>query len=73
MLKEGKPFCTPMKEKCNAIIDMKLPKSVQELCLLYGMLNILSLFLKDLRNFLSPRYKELLYNILSDRIIFTNM
>ena len=30
MLKDGKPLHTPMREKCDAVIKLKAPKSVQD-------------------------------------------
>ena len=48
MLKEGKPSYTPMREKCDAKIKVKLTNSVKECRLLCRMVNFLS-FVKDLR------------------------
>ena len=57
LIKDGVAHYTPMKDKCDAIINMKAPKSVKECRTFCGMVNFLSVFLKDLRVLLVPIYE----------------
>ena len=52
----GRPCFTPMKEKCDAIRNLKAPRNVKEVRSFCGMVNFLSNFLKDLRKVLIPIY-----------------
>ena len=49
MLKEGTSSYTLIKEKYDAFINMKLPKSVKGCHKFSGMIDFQSFFLKDLR------------------------
>ena len=46
-----------MRDKCNAIQNMKAPKSVKECRTFCGMVNFLSTFCKNLRQLLIPIYE----------------
>ena len=56
MIKNGRPAFTPMKGKCDAIINMQSLKSVKECRQFCGMVNFLSTFLPRLRELLIPIY-----------------
>ena len=56
MIKNGRPAFTPMKGKCDAIINMQSLKSVKECRQFCGMVNFLSTFLPKLRELLIPIY-----------------
>ena len=61
MIKNGKPCFEPMKDKCDAIRNMMLLKTVKECRQFCGMVNFLSSFLPKLREYLIPDicpYKE---------------
>ena len=47
---------TPMKDKCDAIRNLEIPKTVKQCRSFCGMVNFLSTFLKDLRRILIPIY-----------------
>ena len=56
MLKVGESSYTPIRDKCDAIINLQLPRSVD--CILFcGLVNFLSPFLKDIMKHLIPIYK----------------
>ena len=56
MIKNGRPAFTPMKGKCDAIVNMQSLKSVKECRQFCGMVNFLSTFLPKLRELLIPIY-----------------
>ena len=57
LIKDGTAHYTAMRDKCDAIRNMKAPKSVKECCTFCGMVNFLSTFCKNLRQLLIPIYK----------------
>ena len=57
LIKDNTAHYTAMKDKCNAIRNMKAPKSVKECCTFCGMVNFLSTFCKNLRQLLIPIYE----------------
>ena len=57
LIKDGTAHYTAMQDKCNAIHNMKAPKSVKECHTFCGMVNFLSTFCKNLRQLLIPIYK----------------
>ena len=57
IIKDNKACYTPMKDKCNAILILSLPKSVKEVHQFCGMVNFLSSFLPKLRLLLVPIYE----------------
>ena len=57
LIKDGTAHYTAMKDKCDAIHNMKAPKSVKECCTFCGMVNFLSTFCKNLRQLLIPIYE----------------
>ena len=56
IIKDNKACYTPMKDKCDAIINLNLPKSTKEVCQFCGMVNFLISFLPKLRLLLVPIY-----------------
>ena len=48
LIKDGAAHCTAMHDKCDAICNMKAPKSVKECRMFCGMVNFLSMFCKNL-------------------------
>ena len=48
LIKDGTAHYTPMRDKCDAIRNMKAPKSVKECRTFCGMVNFLSTFCKNL-------------------------
>ena len=57
LIKDGTAHYTAMRDKCDAIRNMKAPKSVKECRTFCGMVNFLSTFCKNLRRLLIPIYK----------------
>ena len=57
LIKDGTAHYTTMRDKCDAIRNMKAPKSVKECHTFCGMVNFLSTFCKNLRQLLIPIYK----------------
>ena len=57
LIKDNTAHYTVMKDKCNAIRNMKAPKSVKECHTFCGMVNFLSTFCKNLRQLLIPIYE----------------
>ena len=57
MIQEGKACYTPIKDRCDAIRNLRAPRSVKECRQFCGMVNFLSTFLKDLRKLLVPIYE----------------
>ena len=57
IIKDNKACYTPMKNKCDAIINLSPPKSIKEVRQFCGMVNFLSSFLPTLRLLLVPIYK----------------
>ena len=53
---ENIPHITPVKSRVEAIVKLDLPKSPQNCKQFCGMVNYLSMFLKDLQNKLIPIY-----------------
>ena len=49
LIKDGTAHYTAMRDKCDAIRNMKAPKSVKECQTFCGMANFLSTFCKNLR------------------------
>ena len=49
IIKDNKAYYTPMKDKCEAILNLSPPKSIKEVCKFCGMVNFLSSFLPKLR------------------------
>ena len=56
LVKDGVAHYIAMKEKCDAIRNMKTPKSVKECYTFCEMVNFLSTFCKNLRELLIPIY-----------------
>ena len=57
MIREGLPCITPLKSRIDAVIklgQLKTPKNCKQFC---GMVNFLSMFLKDLQKDLIPIYE----------------
>ena len=57
LIKDGTAHYTTMRDKCDAIHNMKAPKSVKECRMFCGMVNFLSTFCKNLRQLLIPIYE----------------
>ena len=57
LIKNGTAHYTAMRDKCDAIRNMKAPKSVKECHTFCGMVNFLSTFCKNLRQLLIPIYE----------------
>ena len=57
LVKNGTSHYTAMRDKCDAIRNMKVPKSVKECRTFCGMVNFLSTFCKNLRQLLIPIYE----------------
>ena len=57
LIKDGTAHYTAMRDKCDAIRNMKAPKSVRECRTFCGMVNFLSTFCKNLRQLLIPIYE----------------
>ena len=57
LIKDGTAHYTAMCDKCDAIRNMKAPKSVKECQTFCGMVNFLSTFCKNLRQLLIPIYE----------------
>ena len=57
LIKDGTAHYTAMRDKCDAIRNMKAPKSVKECRTFCGMVNFLSTFCKNLQQLLIPIYK----------------
>ena len=56
LIHEGRPSFTPMKDKCDAIRNLKPPKTIKDCRKFCGMVNFLATFLKDLQKHLIPIY-----------------
>ncbi|MCG8430082.1 MAG: RNA-directed DNA polymerase, partial [Candidatus Omnitrophica bacterium] len=65
LIANGKACYRPMKEKCDAIINLKTPKSVTECRMIAGMVNFLANFLPRLREYLVP-----IYNLTKKKAVF---
>ena len=57
LVKNGTAHYTAMRDKCDAIRNMKAPKSVKECRTFCRMVNFLSTFCKNLRQLLIPIYE----------------
>ena len=57
LIKDGTAHYTAMRDKCDAIHNMKALKSVKECRTFCGMVNFLSTFCKNLRQLLIPIYE----------------
>ena len=57
LIKDGTAHYTAMRDKCDAICNMKAPKSVKECRTFCGMVNFLSTFCKKLQQLLIPIYE----------------
>ena len=57
LIKDGTAHYTAMRDKCDAICNMKAPKSVKECRTFCGMVNFLSTFCENLRQLLIPIYE----------------
>ena len=57
LIKDGTAHYTAMRDKCDAIRNMKAPKSVKECRTFCGMVNFLLSFCKNLRQLLIPIYE----------------
>ena len=57
LIKDNTAHYTTMKDKCDVIGNMKVPKSVKECRMFCGMVNFLSTFCKNLRQLLIPIYE----------------
>ena len=57
LIKDRTAHYTAMRDKCDAIRNMKAPKSVKECRTFCGMVNFLSTFCKNLRQLLIPIYE----------------
>ena len=57
LIKDGTAHYTAMRDKCDAIHNMKAPKSVKECRTFCGIVNFLSTFCKNLRQLLIPIYE----------------
>ena len=56
MIKEGKPYFEPMKDKCDAIRNMQPLRTVKECRQFCGMVNFLSTLFPKLHKYLIPIY-----------------
>ena len=57
LIKDRTAHYTTIRDKCDAIHNMKAPKSVKECRTFCGMVNFLSTFCQNLRQLLIPIYK----------------
>ena len=57
LIKDGTAHYMVMRDKCDAIRNMKAPKSLKECRTFCGMVNFLSTFCKNLRQLLIPIYE----------------
>ena len=57
LIKDGTAHYTAMQDKCDAIPNMKAPKSVKECHMFCRMVTFLSTFCKNLRQLLIPIYE----------------
>ena len=58
LIEKGLPKITPLKQRIDAILNLdppKIPKNCQQFC---GMVNFLSMYLKDLQIKLTPITKK---------------
>ena len=55
-VEDDKVCFTPLKDKCEAIQNLDLPKTLKQTRAFCGMVNFLSSFLPDLRRLLIPMY-----------------
>ena len=56
MVRDGRPSVTPMRNKCDAIINLAPPTCAKDVRAFCGMVNFLSTFLPGLRELLIPLY-----------------
>ena len=56
LIENGRPSFTPMKDKCDAIRQLKRPKTIKDCRKFCGMVNFLATFLKHLQRHLVPIY-----------------
>ena len=56
LIQNGRPSFTPMKDKCDVILNLEPPKIVCDCRRFCGMVNFLATFLKDLQKILIPIY-----------------
>ena len=64
-IKNNEACYTPMKDKCDAIINLSPPKSIKEVHQFCGMVNFLSSFLPTLRLIL-----VLIYELTKEKNLF---
>ena len=57
LIKDGTAHYTTMRDKCDAVLNMKAPKSVKECRTICGMVNFLLTSCKNLRQLLIPIYE----------------
>ena len=57
LIDERLPKLKPLKSRIEAIVKLESPKTVKECRSFCGMVNYLSMFLKDLQNILTPIYQ----------------
>ena len=57
IIRNNKACYTPMKDKCDVILNLSPPKSVKEVCQFCGMVNFLYSFLPKLRLLSVPIYE----------------
>ena len=55
-IQEDKVCYTPLKDKCDAIRNLELPKTLRQTRAFCSMVNFLSSFLPNLRRLLIPIY-----------------
>ena len=55
-VEDGKVYYTPLKDKCEAIQNLDLLKTLKQTRAFCGMVNFLSSFLPNLRRLLIPIY-----------------
>ena len=55
-IQKDKVCYTPLKDKCDAIRNLELPKTLRQTRSFFGMVNFLSSFLPNLRRLLIPIY-----------------
>ena len=57
LIQDGRPQITPLKTRTEAILKLDPPKTVKNCKQFCGMVNFLSIFLKDLQLILAPIYQ----------------
>ena len=63
LVDNGRPSFTPMKDKCDTIRALEIPKTVRDCRKFCGMVNFLAKFLQDLQKLFIPIYQLTRKNI----------